>query len=80
MWLPAVEDAPATTPPTVVELLPWGYPNLTFYVALAALGVRHLFWIVDGAAAYSSMRVDAPVLVEALARELTPGPGSEASL
>jgi len=35
--------------------------------------VRHLIWIVDGADAYSSMRVDAPALVEALARELALG-------
>jgi hypothetical protein len=43
----------------VVELLPWHYPNLTFYVALAGLPLRHLFYLVRGAGAYTSMDVDA---------------------
>ena len=44
VWLGQDDARP---PPVVVELLPWGYPNLTFYVALAALGARHLVWIAE---------------------------------
>jgi len=43
----------------VLELLPWHYPNLTFYVALTGLPLDHLFYLVRGADAYTSMAVDA---------------------
>jgi hypothetical protein len=51
----------------VVELLPWGYPNLTFYVALSWIpNLRHAVFLVPGAGAYSPMTVDAEVLAERL--------------
>ena len=46
-----------------VELLPWEYPNLTFYVALSWLPITHAAMVVDGANAYSSMAVDVGALV-----------------
>lgn len=55
---------------TVVELLPWEYPNLTFYVALAWLPLNHAAFLVPDANAYSSMNVDMPALVAAVARYL----------
>lgn len=54
----------------VVELLPWEYPNLTFYVALGALPLRHLVFPVEGADAYKAMQVDVPTLVGAMQREI----------
>lgn len=40
------------------ELLPWEYPNLTFYVALSWLPVRHIAYLVDGANAYRPMNIN----------------------
>jgi hypothetical protein len=55
--------------PLVVELLPWEYPNLTFYVALEWLakrhggpGLSHAFFLVAGGDAFRPMKVDAPAL------------------
>ena len=56
---------------TVVELLPWEYPNLTFYVALAWLPLKHTFFLVPGANAYSEMSVDVLTLTNALVRRLS---------
>jgi hypothetical protein len=54
------------------KVLPEGYPNLTFYVALAALPVRHLIFLTAGDA-YGAMTVDAATLASALAAALAPG-------
>ncbi|CAM9295420.1 unnamed protein product, partial [Heterosigma akashiwo] len=52
---------------TLVELLPWSYPNLTFYLLGAALGLgRHCLWAADGADAYTALRVDVPALMDEL--------------
>ena len=51
---------------TVVELLPWEYPNLTFYVALSWFPVRHALFLVREANAYSGMVVDTKALVNRL--------------
>ena len=53
----------------VIELLPWEYPNLTFYVALSWLPVLHAAMVVDGANAYGAMVADVRSLMEH-AREL----------
>mmetsp|Transcript_17242 Transcript_17242/g.44801 ORF Transcript_17242/g.44801 Transcript_17242/m.44801 type:complete len:161 (+) Transcript_17242:3-485(+) len=53
----------------VIELLPWEYPNLTFYVALSWLPVLHAAMVVDGANAYGAMVADVRALTEHL-REL----------
>ena len=47
----------------VIELLPWEYPNLTFYVALSWLPLRHVVMVVDGANAYGPMMADVEALV-----------------
>ena len=52
--------------PVVVELLPWEYPNLTFYVALQWLPLEHLAFLVQGADAYRAMNVDISKLSTAL--------------
>eukprot|EP00614_Pseudopedinella_elastica_P000595 CAMPEP_0172589656 /NCGR_PEP_ID=MMETSP1068-20121228/8296_1 /TAXON_ID=35684 /ORGANISM="Pseudopedinella elastica, Strain CCMP716" /LENGTH=978 /DNA_ID=CAMNT_0013385291 /DNA_START=219 /DNA_END=3155 /DNA_ORIENTATION=- len=57
----------------VVELLPWEYPNLTFYVAMAwlrDLGVKHALFLVPGGNAYRAMQVDAKSLARRLRRYL----------
>merc|ERR1712216_876569 len=46
----------------VIELLPWEYPNLTFYVALNWLPVVHAALVVDGANAYGAMEADMKAL------------------
>ena len=53
----------------MIELLPWEYPNLTFYVALSWLPVLHAAMVVDGANAYGAMVADVRALTEHL-REL----------
>lgn len=53
----------------MIELLPWEYPNLTFYVALSWLPVLHAAMVVDGANAYGAMVADVRSLMEH-AREL----------
>ena len=47
---------------TVIELLPWEYPNLTFYLALSWLPLRHVAFLVQGADAYRAMDVNCTVL------------------
>ena len=58
---------PAALPPppgaVVIELLPWEYPNLTFYVALSWLPVLHAAMVVEGANAYGAMTADVSALV-----------------
>ena len=58
----------------IVELLPWEYPNLTFYVALAWLPLKHAVFLVPNANAYSEMKVDIPTLTFALQHYLVKGP------